>query len=74
MIEIGLALWIVAIGAFAMIPLAAVRMPLLYAATMVPAGYAIYVISSLVLTVAGRSPRSVPSPSPRRRPGRPAHR
>lgn len=54
MIEIGLALWIVAIGALATIHLAAVGMPYLYAAVIVPAGYAIYVIASLVLTAAER--------------------
>jgi hypothetical protein len=52
-IEIGLALWIVAIGALSMVPVAATRMPLVYAVTILPAGYATYVLAALALAIAG---------------------
>lgn len=57
MIEIGLAIWIVAIGAVATAPVATARMPLVYAVVIVPSGYAVYVIAALALTIAdGFSP------------------
>ena len=54
MIEVGLALWIVAIGAVATVPVAVVRKPLLHAVSILPAGYAVYVVAALGLTIAGR--------------------